>query len=99
MLVIGWPVAMQVLHKLWRDTAESEERNRQIAARASGRARGGLSIFALVPAVMFALSSLDHLAWAKPMAISSLLLIGSIAPCLLEYAVTGRSYWRDRRGT
>jgi hypothetical protein len=33
------------------------------------------------------------------MAISNLLMIGLIASSLLEYAVTGMAYWRDRRGS
>lgn len=98
MLVIGWLVVMQVLRKRWRDTVESDERDRQIEARASGWARAGLSIFVLAMAVMFGFSPLDHLAWAKPMTISNVLMIGLIGSCLLEYAVTGLSYWRDRRG-
>lgn len=98
MLVIGWLVVMQVLRKRWRDTVETDERDRQIEAHASGWARSGLSIFVLALAVMFAFSPLDRLTWAQPMVISNLLMTGLIASSLLEYAVTGLSYWRDRRG-
>ncbi|HWU77459.1 MAG TPA: hypothetical protein VN043_13230 [Rhodanobacter sp.] len=98
-LVIAWLVVMQVLRKRWRDTVEADERDQRIAARASGWARGGLSLFLLALAVMFAFSPLDHLAWAKPMVISNLLLIGLIASCLLEYVVTGITCWRERRST
>lgn len=98
MLVIGWLVVMQVLRKRWRDTVEADERDRQIEAHAGGWARGGLSIFVLALAVMFAFSPPAQLAWAKPMTMSNLLMTGLIASCLLEYAVTGLSYWRDRRG-
>lgn len=97
MLVIGWLVVMQVLRKRWRDTVETDERDRQIEARASGWARSGLSVFVLALAMMFAFSLLDHLAWAKPMVISNLLMVGLIVSSLLEYAVTGITYWRDRR--
>jgi len=97
-LVVAWLVVMQVLRKRWRDTVEVDERDRQIEARASGWARGGLSVFVLALAVMFAFSPLDHLAWARPMAMSNLLMAGLIASCLLEYAVTGITYWHDRRG-
>lgn len=95
-LVIGWLVVMEALRKHWRDTVETDERDRQIETRASGWARGGLSVLAL--AVIFAFSPLQQLAWATPMTISNLLMVGLIASCLLEYAVTGLSYWRDRRG-
>ncbi|MEO7072499.1 MAG: hypothetical protein ABI300_05845 [Rhodanobacter sp.] len=98
MLVIGWLVVMQVLRKRWRDTVEADERDRQIESHASGWARGALSIFMLALAVMFAFSPLDRLAWAKPMTISNLLMAGLIATCMFEYAITGLSYWRDRRG-
>lgn len=97
-LVIAWLVVMQVLRKRWRDIVQTDERDRQIEARASGWARGGLSVLLLSLAVMFAFSPPAQLAWAKPMTISNLLMIGLIASCLLEYAVTGLSYWRDRRG-
>ncbi|QRP63623.1 hypothetical protein I6J77_16190 [Rhodanobacter sp. FDAARGOS 1247] len=97
-LVVAWLVVMRVLRKRWRDTVEADERDRQIEARAGGWARGGLSVFVLALAVMFAFSPLDHLAWARPMAMSNLLMAGLIASCLLEYAVTGITYWHDRRG-
>ena len=97
MLVAGWLVVMEVLRRRWHDTVESDERDRLIQARASGWARGGLSLFALALALMFAFSPLDHLAWTKPMPVSNLLMAGLIGSCLLEYALTGLSYWRDRR--
>ena len=98
MLVIAWLVVMRILRKRWRDTVETDERDRQIEARANGWARGALSVFVLSLALMFAFSPLAHLAWAKPMAISNLLMISWIASSLVEYTVTGVVYWRDRRG-
>ncbi|MEO9078290.1 MAG: hypothetical protein ABI268_03160, partial [Rhodanobacter sp.] len=97
MLVVGWLIVMELLRKRWRDIVETDERDRQIEARASGWARAGLSILVLELAVTFAFSPLEHLAWAKPMVISNLLMAGLIASCLLEYAVTGLCYWLDRR--
>jgi hypothetical protein len=97
MLVVGWLVVMRVLRRRWRDTVEEDERDRGIHARANSWARVGLSVFVLCIAVMFAFSPLDHLAWAKPMTISNLMMTGLIASSLLEYAVTGFAYWRDRR--
>lgn len=98
MLVVAWLVVMSVLRRRWHDTVEQDERDRQIEARAGGWARLGLSVFMIALAVMFAFSPLDRLAWANPMTISNLLMTGLIASCLLEYAVTGVAYWRDRRG-
>jgi hypothetical protein len=98
MLVIAWLVVMEVLRKRWRDTVKTDQRDRQIEARASGRSRGGRSLFVLALAAMLAFSPLDHLAWAKPIVISNLLMAGLIASCLLKYAVTGLSYCHDLRG-
>lgn len=98
MLVVGWLVVMQVLRKRWRDTVEEDERDRIIQARAESWARMGLSVFVLAIAVMFAFSPSDRLAWARPMTISNLMMTGLIVSCLLEYALTGVAYWRDRRG-
>ncbi|WP_157581964.1 hypothetical protein [Rhodanobacter spathiphylli] len=96
-LVVAWLVVMQVLRKRWRDTVEAEC-DRQIGPRASGWARAGLSIFALALAVMFVFSPLGHPGWARPLAISSLLMAGLTGSCLLGYAVTGITCWHDRRG-
>ncbi|MEP6897331.1 MAG: hypothetical protein ABI870_02260 [Rhodanobacter sp.] len=98
MLVVAWLIVMRVLRNRWRDAVEQDERDRMIQASASGWARWGLFTFMLAMALMFAFSPLDHLQWAKPMTISNLLIIGLIASSLLEYAVTGLTYWRDRHG-
>jgi uncharacterized membrane protein YidH (DUF202 family) len=84
------------LRKRWRDMVEQDERDRVIQARASNWARCALSVFVFGVAVMFAFSPLDHLQWAKPMTISNLMMIALIGSSLLEYAVTGATYWRDR---
>jgi len=97
MLVVGWLVVMHVLRQRWRDKVEEDERDRLIQARACSWARIGLSVFVLCIAVMFAFSPLDHLQWARPMALSNLMMTGLIVSSLLEYAVTGLAYWRDRR--
>lgn len=97
MLVAGWLVVMQVLRKRWLDKVEEDERDRGIQARACNWARIGLSVFVLGIAMMFAFSPLDRLQWARPMTVSNLLMMGLIASSMLEYAVTGVAYWRDRR--
>jgi len=97
MLVVGWLVVMRVLRRRWQDTVEEDERDRLIQARACSWARIGLSVFVLCIAALFAFSPLDRLQWARPMPLSNLLMTGLIASSLLEYAVTGLAYWRDRR--
>lgn len=98
-LIAGWLVVMNLLRRRWRDTVEEDERDRIIQARATSWARCGLAAFVAAVAVTFAFSPLDHLQWAKPMAISNLMMAGLIGSSLLEYAITGVAYWQDRRGS
>ena len=95
-LTVAWVVVMSVLRKRWLDKVEQDERDRVIQARATSWSRCGLVVLVLALAITFAFSPLDHLQWAKPMVISNLLMVGLIASSLLEYAVTGITYWRDR---
>ncbi|MDN5925211.1 MAG: DUF2178 domain-containing protein, partial [Xanthomonadales bacterium] len=96
MLVIFGVIVMRVLRQRWRDTVEHDERDRIIQARANSVARIGLSVFVFAVAVLFAFSPLDRLTWAKPMMISNMMMLGLVATSVLEYAVIGISYWRDR---
>lgn len=96
MLVIFWVIVMQVLRKRWRDQVERDERDRIIQARANSWARIGLSVFVFGVALTFAFSPLDRLAWAQPMVISNVMMFGLIGSSLLDYAISGVSYWRDR---
>ncbi|MGB5850681.1 MAG: hypothetical protein WBG85_00165 [Rhodanobacter sp.] len=97
MLVAGWLVVMQLLRRRWRDTVGQDERDRRIEAQASGWARAALSVFVIGLAVMFAFSPLERLAWARPMAVANVLVLGLMASCVLEYLATGVAYWNDRR--
>lgn len=97
LLVIAWLVVMQVLRKYWRDTVQSDERDRVIQTRATSWARAALVVFVIALAVMFAFSPLDRLQWATPMTLSNLLIASVIGSCVLEYLVSGLSYWHDRR--
>lgn len=96
MLVVGWLVVMQVLRNHWRDRVEKDERDRTIEARANGWARGSISAFVVGLAVTFAFTPVERLHWAQPMMVSNLLMMGLVASCALEYAVTAVAYWRDR---
>jgi hypothetical protein len=95
-LIVGWLVVMRVLRKRWRDTVEMDERDRIIDARANAWARWTLSLFVLALAVLLAFSPLERLHWVTPMALSNLMMVALIGSSLLEYAVTGVTYWRDR---
>jgi len=96
-LVAVWAIVMSVLRKRWLDAVEQDERDRAIQARATSWARCALVVFGVALAMIFAFSPLDRLQWARPMVISNLLMVGLIASSTLEYAVTGVTYWRDRR--
>ena len=96
-LIVIWLVVMQLLRNRWRDRVEEDERDKIIAARAGAWARYGLSLFLIALAVTFAFSPVDRLQWAKPMAVANLMMVALIGSSLLEYAVTGLAYWRDRR--
>jgi uncharacterized membrane protein len=97
LLAIAWAILSQVLHVRWRGKVQEDERDREIEARAGVSARLTLSVYAIGLAVMFGFSPIAKLAWAPPPMIAHLLVIGLILSCLVEYAVTALSYWRDRR--
>ncbi|HEY2344365.1 MAG TPA: hypothetical protein VGH80_00630 [Xanthomonadaceae bacterium] len=96
MLVIAWAVLSQVLQRRWKDGVQRDERDRDIATRASGWARGTLSGYAIGLAVLLGFTPAERLAWAPPPMIAQMLVLGLILSCLVEYAVTAVSYWRDR---
>ncbi len=96
MLIVFWQIVMQVLKKRWRDAVERDERDRIIEARCDRTTLIALSVFVISVAITLAFSPLDRLAWAKPMAISNVMIFGLIASSALGYLVTGVAYWRDR---
>ncbi len=97
LFVAAWAILAQVLQSRWKDGVQRDERDREIEARASGWARMALSIYAIGLALLLGFSPADWLAWAPPPMIAHLLVIGLILSCLVEFAVTAVSYWRDRR--
>lgn len=97
LLLISWAVVSQVLHWRWKGKVLEDERDREIEVRAAGWARGALVYVVIGVAVMLALSPAAKLAWATHIAIAHLLVFALVWHCLVEYAVTAVSYWRDRR--
>ena len=96
LLLVSWMILARVLDRRWRGAVQEDERDREIAARATGWARMSLVVFAIGLAVLLSFSPAERLAWAPPPMIGHLLIVGLIASCVVEYAVTALSYWRDR---
>lgn len=97
MLLIAWAILSRVLDARWRSAVQRDERDREIEARATAWARMVLVVVAIALALLLSFSPTEQLAWAPPPMIGHLLIVGLIASCVFEYAVTALSYWRDRR--
>jgi len=96
MMLVSWMIFAQVLEQRWRGAVREDERDREIEARATGWARMTLVVLAIAMAVLLSFTPAERLAWAPPPMIGHLLIVGLIASCVVEYAVTALSYWRDR---
>jgi hypothetical protein len=97
LLLIAWAVVSQVLAWRWTGAVLADERDRDIEARAAGWGRGATVVAVIGIAVTLGLTPVARLAWATPIVIAHLLVFALVVSCLVEYAVTGVSYWRDRR--
>lgn len=97
MLMIAWAVLSGVLGARWKGRVQEDERDRQIAARASDWGRGAL-VFAIVGlAVLFGFSPSERLQWATHFLIGNLLVFVLMLGWLVECAATVAMYRRDRR--
>ena len=96
MLLVAWAILSRVLDARWRSAVQRDERDREIEARAAQWARIALVVILVAYAVLFSFSPAERLAWAPPPMVGHLLIVGLIASCVVEYAVTAFSYWRDR---
>lgn len=98
MLMVAWAIVSAVLAGRWRERVSSDERDRQIEARAAGRGRALLVLLLVALAVTLGFSPSDRLHWATPLLLANLLLLFLMLSSLVESALTAVSYWRDRRG-
>lgn len=97
MLLIAWGVLSYQMESRWKHQVIEDERDREIESRAAGWARVAL-VFSLIGlVVMFGLSPAERLGWATPMVIAHLLIFALVWSSIVEYAVIGICYWRDRR--
>jgi uncharacterized membrane protein YidH (DUF202 family) len=97
-LLVAWAVLVSVLAARWKGRVEEDERDREIATRAAGWARGALVFCVVGIAVMLGFSPPGRLLWASHFMVANLLVFALMWHCLVEYAATTLMYLRDRRG-
>lgn len=97
LLLVAWAVLSSVLSSRWKSAVEEDERDREIAAKASGWGRGALTVCVIGIAVMLAFSPARKLQWAAPSMVANLLVFALMWGWFVEYVATGVAYWRDRR--
>jgi hypothetical protein len=97
LLLIAWAVVAQVLRWRWKGAVIADERDRDIDARAAAWGRMATVVAVVGIAVTLGLTPAARLAWATPIVVAHLLVFALVVSGLVEYAVTGVSYWRDRR--
>jgi hypothetical protein len=97
LLLIAWAVVSQVLQWRWKDRVLADERDRDIAVRAAAWGRMATVVAVIGIAATLGLTPAARLAWATPIVVAHLLIFALVVSCLVEYAVTGVSYWQDRR--
>lgn len=85
-----------MVDRRWKQRVQSDERDRDIAARAAvrGRATLAFAVFALV--MLLAGSPAGNLAWASHMAIAHLLVYAIVLGFVVEYGYAVARYVRDR---
>ena len=96
LLVIAWAVVSQVLEWRWKGKVLADERDRIIEVRAAGWGRTATVVVVLAIAVTLGLTPAARLQWATNLVVAHLLVFALVCGCLLEYAVSALSYWRDR---
>ncbi len=96
MLLIAWTVLSRVMQQRWRSLVQEDERDRQIAAQASGRSRGALIFCVIALALLLGFSPVEKLDWASHFMIANLLIFALMLAWLVEYASMAVGHWRDR---
>mgnify|MGYP006168067177 CR=1 FL=1 len=89
---VGW-----MLDRRWKQRIQSDERDRDISARAAvwGRAALALLVFAVV--IVLAGAPAEQLHWATHTAVAHLLVYAIVLGFVVEYGYAVVRYWRDRR--
>lgn len=97
LLLIAWIVVVQVLQRRWKDAVLADERDRVIEARAAAWGRTATEVAVIGIAITLGLTPAARLAWATPIAVAHVLIFALVVSYLVQCAVTGVSYWQDRR--
>ena len=97
MLLIAWIVLSRVIAARWNGGVEEDERDREIAAKASGWGRGALAGCIVFYAVLLGVSPPERLQWATHFMVANMLVFALMLGWLVEYAATAVMYLRDRR--
>ena len=97
MLLVAWAVLSRVVAARWAGAVDEDERDREIALRASGHGRNALVVAGIALAVSLGFSPPDRLAWATHFGIANLLVFGLMLGWLVEYVATALMYLADRR--
>lgn len=96
MLLIAWTVLSSVMSSRWKGAVQEDERDREIAAQASGWGRGAMMFWVIGIALLLGFSPPEKLQWATHLMIANLLVSALMWGFLCEYAATAVYYWRDR---
>jgi hypothetical protein len=96
LLVIAWSVVSRVLAWRWQGDVLADERDQVIDTRAAAWGRGATTVGVIGVAVTLGLTPAARLAWATPIVVAHLLVFVLVCGCLVESAVAGASYWRER---
>ncbi|WP_163840571.1 hypothetical protein [Pseudoxanthomonas sacheonensis] len=96
-LLGAWILLSRVTRARWKHEVQEDERDREIAARASRWGRGGLVFCVIALVVTLGFSPSERLVWATPVTIANLLVFSLMLGGLFEYGAAAAYYWRDRR--
>ena len=97
LLLVAWAVLSQVLALRWKGAVQEDERDREIAAKASGWGRGALVFCIVGYAVMLGFSPPHRMQWATHFMIANMLVFALMWGWLVECAATVAMYWHGRR--
>ncbi|KFN46558.1 hypothetical protein [Arenimonas metalli] len=89
---IGWAI-----DRRWKQRIQSDERDRDIQARAVAWGRSALALLVFTVLAMLAGSPAEHLAWASHEAIAHLLLYAILLGFITEFGYSVVRYALDRR--
>lgn len=97
-MVVAWLVLGSILRRQWRGRVLEDERDVQIARRASDWGRCATAAGVVAVAVLLGFSPTARLQQYSYPWLAQWLIAALLAGAWLEHAVTAWLHWRDRRG-